>query len=305
MRSPTSFSKPSRNPVQNSNNSLSASIELVKGAVAVGEMLPVAGSFVKSLAGTAVVFLENLERFEKNKEDVQVLARDITDVVIIVRDAGINISAESESAEYAADLKNSCAEFQKFLSDLTTQVIDIERTEQGFWRNIKKLLTSRDVQEKIKSYRQVMEGARLNLLLSLNLKSVASTFRIDHGVAALQSSQTDLATITRDIQRVTARSSADNKFHSLIYGDIQCRDTWSTKKIYGMVDGDLIQVGEVIKYAADVSTSNRVFVVKEYSGDAGLLEWERDFHVHSTAPRHQNLRQLYGSGILVCIRQFI
>ncbi|SJL18691.1 uncharacterized protein ARMOST_22290 [Armillaria ostoyae] len=246
-------------------------MELVKGAVAVGEMLPVAGSFVKGLAGAAVVFLENLERFEKNKEDVQVLARDITEVVIIVRDAGIKISAEPESLEYVADLKNACAEFQKFLSDLTTQVIDIERSNLGLWKDIKKLLTSRDVQEKINRYRQVMEGTRSNLLLSLNLISSTSISRITHGVAALQSSQTDLTTITSDIQRhIIARSSADNKFHSLVYGDIQCRDTWSTQKIHRVVDGDLIQVGEVIKYAADVSTSSRVFVVKEYSGSAGL-----------------------------------
>ncbi|KAK0432610.1 hypothetical protein EV421DRAFT_2000351, partial [Armillaria borealis] len=285
MRSPTSSSKQSKKPIPNSNSSLSASIELVKGAVAVGEMLPVAGSFVKGLAGAAVVFLENLERFEKNKEDVQVLARDITEVVIIVRDAGIKISAEPESLEYMADLKNACAEFQKFLSDLTTQVIDIERSNLGLWKDIKKLLTSRDVQEKVNRYRQVMEGTRSNLLLSLNLISSTSISRITHGVAALQSSQTDLTTITSDIQRhIKARSSADNK----------CRDTWSTQKIHRVVDGDLIQVGEAIKYAADVSTSSRVFVVKEYSGSAGLQEWERDFHVHSTAPRHPNLRQLYG-----------
>ncbi|KAK0224509.1 hypothetical protein EDD85DRAFT_243389 [Armillaria nabsnona] len=103
-------------------------------------MLPVAGSFVKGLAGAAVVFLENLERLEKNKEDAQVLARDITEVVVIVRDVGINAFAESESAEYAAEFKNACSEFQKFLSDLTTKVIDIERADHGLWRNIKKTL---------------------------------------------------------------------------------------------------------------------------------------------------------------------
>ncbi|KAK0215148.1 hypothetical protein IW262DRAFT_1405345 [Armillaria fumosa] len=163
MRNPTSSSKHSKKPTHNSNNSLSASIELLKGAVMVGETLPVAGNFVKWLAGAAIVFLENLEQLKKNKDEVQVLARNITEVVIIVRDAVIKMSGEPESIEYMEDLKTACLEFQKFLSDLTTQVIDIERNNVGFWKDIKKLLASRDIQEKINGYRQVMEGARSNL----------------------------------------------------------------------------------------------------------------------------------------------
>ncbi|KAK0475686.1 hypothetical protein EDD18DRAFT_753143 [Armillaria luteobubalina] len=295
MRNPTSSLKHNKKPSKISNNSLSASIELLKGAVAVGETLPVAGNFVKGLAGAAVVFLENLERLEKNKDDIQVLAREITEVVIIVRDAAIKMSGEPESIKYVEDLKIACLEFQKFLSDLTTQVIDIERNNVGSWKDIRKLLASRDVQEKINGYRRVMEGARSNLLLSLNLISSTSMTHVLHGVASLQSSQTDLTTIACDIQRdIRARPSTDDKFHNLVYGDIRCRDMWWTNGVYRVVDNKIIEMGQVSNYAADVSTSNRVFVIKEYSGSAGLQKWERDFQVHRTAPRHPNLRQLYG-----------
>ncbi|KAK0452840.1 uncharacterized protein EV420DRAFT_1558617 [Desarmillaria tabescens] len=140
-------------------------------------MLPIAGSFVKGLAGVAVVFLDNLERLAKNKEDIQVLARDITDVAIIVRDASIKISAEPRGIEDVADLKNACSEFQKFLSDLTTKVIDIERSNYSLWKDIKKFLTSRDIKEMINGHRQVMEGARSNLLLVTSLYERARPLR--------------------------------------------------------------------------------------------------------------------------------
>ncbi|KAK0452841.1 uncharacterized protein EV420DRAFT_1482136 [Desarmillaria tabescens] len=79
-----------------------------------------------------------------------------------------------------------------------------------------------------------------------------------------------------------------------MYGDIQCRENWSKKSLIGQIEQGPIHMGEILKYVADVSTSNRVMVVKEYSGSAGLLQWKTDFDLHSKAPRHPNFRQLYG-----------
>ncbi len=44
---------------------------------------------------------------------MQVLAEDIRDIVIIIRDAGIEISETPESIKYAEGLQNTCLKFEK------------------------------------------------------------------------------------------------------------------------------------------------------------------------------------------------
>ncbi|KAG7443867.1 uncharacterized protein BT62DRAFT_934456 [Guyanagaster necrorhizus] len=295
-------------PSGNSNDATTASLELAKVIVAVGEMVPLVGGFFKGLGGVAVVFLTNLELFQKNKEDVQDLAKDITDILIIVRDAGIKISAVPEGVTYIEDLRKACLEFQEFLSSLTTQVRDIDRGRRGPWKGIRQFITSRNVKGEIDGHRQAMEIAKSNLMLSLTLKSNASISQINHGISSLQTLQTDLMTVTHDIQRDVSHMRANTrnllvnkKFHSLLYGDIQLREIRAKNDFSELYTR---RTGEVVTFVADVSTSNSAMVVKEYSGDLGLVAWRKQLEIHSLAERHPNLRQLYGvvqSGPTPCL----
>ncbi|KAK0188303.1 hypothetical protein F5146DRAFT_1139820 [Armillaria mellea] len=85
MNEPTSSSKTAKKPSGNSKDAITASVEAAKVVVAFGEMVPLVGGFVKGLGGVALVLLTNLEQFVKNKEDVDELAKDIIDVLIIAR----------------------------------------------------------------------------------------------------------------------------------------------------------------------------------------------------------------------------
>ncbi|KAK0224503.1 hypothetical protein EDD85DRAFT_859483 [Armillaria nabsnona] len=304
MNKRTSSSKTAKKRPGNSKDAITASAEVAKLTVAVGEMVPLVGGFVKGLGGVALVLLTNLEQFEKNKEDVEELAKDIIDVLIIARDAGIKVSAVPDGHEGVTDiedLRKACLEFQEFLGDLTTQVIDMNRSQKGPWKNIKQFITSRNVKEEISGHRQAMEAAKSKLLLSLTLSSNASISHVKHGITSLQYSQTDLITMASDIQRDVSDIRANtrgtvinNKFHNLLYADIQLREIWTQDDLIGSVDNPTRRTGEVIKFTADVATSSRVMVVKEYSGDVGLAEWKKQLEIHSLAGRHPNLRQLYG-----------
>ncbi|KAG7442000.1 uncharacterized protein BT62DRAFT_936653 [Guyanagaster necrorhizus] len=306
MKKPTS--KTTTTPSGNSNDAITASLELAKVFVDVGAMVPLVGGFFRGLGGVAVGFLTTLELYQKNKEDVEDLAKDIIDILIIVRDACIKISAVPEGVTYIEDLRKACLEFQEFLSNLTTQVLDIDRSRRGPWKGIRQFITSRNVKEEIDGHRQAMETAKSNLMLSLTLKSNASISQINHGISSLQTSQTDLMTVTHDIQRDVSHIRANtrnllvnNKFHSLRYGDIQLREIWTKNNFRELYTR---RKGEVVTFVADVSTSNRVMVVKEYSGDLGLVEWKKQLDIHSVAKRHPNLRQLYGvvqSGSTPCL----
>ncbi|KAK0202290.1 hypothetical protein DFS33DRAFT_882406 [Desarmillaria ectypa] len=298
MNKPTFSTKTAKRCTENSNDAITASVELVKMIVAVGEMLPVVGGFVKGLGGVATVILTNLGQLEKNKEDVEELAKDITDILIIVRDAVIVISAEPEGIAYSEDLRKACLEFQECLSNLTTQVRDISRSQDGPRKSIKHFLTSRNVKEEINGHRQSMEAARSKLLLSLTLSSNASVSHMKHGITSLRSLQTDLMTVTGGIQRDishiksnTRKAVVNNKFHNLLHGDIQIRELLSHRKV---AENNSRRTGEIIKFTADVSTSGRIMVVKEYSGSLGLLAWKQQLDIHTQFGRHPNLRQLYG-----------
>ncbi|PBK64336.1 hypothetical protein ARMSODRAFT_470434 [Armillaria solidipes] len=304
MNKPTSSSKTAKKRSGNSGGAITASAEVAKLAVAVGEMVPLVGGFVKGLGGVALVLLTNLEQFEKNKEDVEELAKDIIDVLIIARDVGIKVSTVADGHEGVTDiedLRKACSEFQEFLGDLTTQVIDMNRSQKGPWKNIKQFITSRNVKEEINGHRQTMEAAKSKLLLSLTLRSNASISHVKHGITSLRYSQTDLITMASDIQRDVSHIRANtrgtvinNKFHNLLYADIQLREIWTQDDLIGSVDNPTRRTGEVIKFTADVATSSRVMVVKEYSGDLGLAAWKKQLEIHSLAGRHPNLRQLYG-----------
>ncbi|PBK87151.1 hypothetical protein ARMGADRAFT_1085916 [Armillaria gallica] len=304
MNKPTYSSKTVKKRSGNSKDAITASAEAAKLAVAVGEMVPLVGGFVKGLGGVALVLLTNLEQSEKNKEDVEELAKDIIDVLIIARDAGIKVSTVPDGHEGVTDiedLRKACLEFQEFLGDLTTQVIDMNRSQKGPWKSIRQFTTSRNVKEKISGHRQAMEAAKSKLLLSLTLSSNASISHVKHGITSLQYSQTDLIAMASDIQRDVSHIRANtrgtvinNKFHNLLYADIQLREIWTQDDLIGSVDNPTRRTGEVIKFTADVATSSRVMVVKEYSGDLGLEAWKEQLEIHNLAGRHPNLRQLYG-----------
>ncbi|KAK0458304.1 uncharacterized protein EV420DRAFT_1643174 [Desarmillaria tabescens] len=116
-----------------------ASIQIANIVKGLGQMVPVVGSFVKGVAETAVVLLESLEfgkQFQNNEEDMQDLTNEIIDIVIIVRDTGIQISAMPESIKYAAGLQTACLKFQESLCELLKQVNEITRNTCGVRRNI-------------------------------------------------------------------------------------------------------------------------------------------------------------------------
>ncbi len=55
------------------------------------------------------------QEFENNREDIADLAEEIRDIVIIIRDAGIEISETPESIKYADGLQKTCLKFQELL----------------------------------------------------------------------------------------------------------------------------------------------------------------------------------------------
>ncbi|KAK0452835.1 uncharacterized protein EV420DRAFT_682940 [Desarmillaria tabescens] len=298
MNEPMSSTKKSKQRSENSKDAITVAIEFAKVTVALGDMVPVVGGFLKGLGGVALVFLPHLERYGTNKEDAEELAKDITDVLVIVRDAVIELSAVPEGITYAEDLRKSCLEFQEFLSSLTTEVRDIYRSQRGTWKSIKRFPTSQSVRDAINGHRQTMEAAKSNLLLSLSLNSNASVSHMKHGIASLQSMQTDLVNVAggiqRDISHITAntrKTVVNNKFHNLLHSDIQIREMWSHREV---IDNSSRRIGEVIKFTADVSTLGRIMVVKEYSGSLGLVAWKQQLDIHTQVGRHPNLRQLYG-----------
>ncbi len=61
MNKPTSSSKTAKKRSGNSKDAITAPAEVAKLAVAVGEMVPLVGGFVKGLGGVALVLLTNLE----------------------------------------------------------------------------------------------------------------------------------------------------------------------------------------------------------------------------------------------------
>ncbi|KAK0466666.1 hypothetical protein IW261DRAFT_1520518 [Armillaria novae-zelandiae] len=303
MNAPTSSFKTVKKSSGNSKDAITASAEVAKVIVAVGEMVPLVGGFVKGLGGVALVLLTNLEQFCKNKEDVEELAKDIIDILTIARDAGINVSIAPDGHENTTDfedLRKACLKFQEFLSDLTIKVVEMNRSEKGPWQGIKQFITSRNIQEEITGHRQSMEAAKSKLLLSLSLNSNASISHVKHGISSLQYSQMDLFTVASDIQRDVSHIRANypgtvinNKFHNLRYADIQLREVCPQDDLYGSIDNPTRRTS-VIKFTADVATLSRVMVVKEYSGDLGLMAWKSQLEIHGLAGRHPNLRQLYG-----------
>ncbi|SJL12695.1 uncharacterized protein ARMOST_16126 [Armillaria ostoyae] len=154
------------------SRNVAASIRMAEIFKAIGEMVPVAGSFIKGIAETAKLLLEDMEQFKTNKEDIEALASEIIDIVKVIRDAGIQVSALPEGMKYAAGLQTACLEFQElFLSDLSMQLNEMKRNKGGIRGRVVDFLASRDVKEGIKRQRELVDKARdsfsMQLLLSL------------------------------------------------------------------------------------------------------------------------------------------
>ncbi|KAK0438732.1 uncharacterized protein EV420DRAFT_1753140 [Desarmillaria tabescens] len=173
---------------------VAVSIQIAEIITSVGQMVPVAGPFIKGIAETAKLLLDDMEKFKTNSEDMEHLADDILDIVRIIRDAGMQVSAMPEGVRYAVDLRAACLDFQEFLIDISTQLNEMRRNKGGVQRKILDFFASRDIREDISCHRRVVDNARANFQtqLLLNLFQVAvnsdtTISRMNEQISVLQS----------------------------------------------------------------------------------------------------------------------
>ncbi|KAK0209694.1 hypothetical protein IW262DRAFT_506493 [Armillaria fumosa] len=201
------------------SRAIPASIQIANIVKGLGDMVPVVGGLVKGVAETAGVLFENLEQSKNNKEDMQDLADEIIEIVKIINDAGIQASATPEGIKYTSSLQTACLEFQEYLSDVLTQVNEMNRSKSGIRRKVVDILASRDIKEDIARHRKAVNDARKNFdtQLSLNVLQVSmktlqvvtsntgTMSRIDERLPSLQS--TPATTIPAKVSTNITQSS--------------------------------------------------------------------------------------------------
>ncbi|KAJ7703681.1 hypothetical protein B0H17DRAFT_1194168 [Mycena rosella] len=140
-----------------------------KAITAGAESLPF--PYVKGVFGTAVFFLETVERLQKNRENMKELCADTMEIITIVRD---RILAHTDTA--AIQFKAQCEELESFLTDLVEAVTSRQRRPRGFSAVGKEILKSGNTTDKIVRWCNRLRDVRSNFML---MTTMDTNFKVD------------------------------------------------------------------------------------------------------------------------------
>ncbi|KAJ7703642.1 P-loop containing nucleoside triphosphate hydrolase protein [Mycena rosella] len=164
-----SLFRPLRLSASDSSDWLTTMIFNAKAITAGAESLPF--PYVKGIFGTAVFFLETVERLQKNRESMKELCADTMEIITIVRD---RISAHTDTA--AIQFKAQCEELESFLTDLVEAVTSRQKRPRGFSAVGKEVLKSGNTTDKIARWCNRLRDVRSNFML---MATMDTNFKVD------------------------------------------------------------------------------------------------------------------------------
>ncbi|KAK0229587.1 hypothetical protein EDD85DRAFT_794072 [Armillaria nabsnona] len=181
-----------------------ASIQIANIVKGLGNMVPIIGGFVRDALW---------RQSKNNKEDMQDLADEIIEIVKIINEAGIQASAMPKGIKYTSSLQTACLEFQEYLSNVLTQVNEINHNKGGIQGKVLDVLASRDIKEDIGRHRKATQLSLNMLQVSLKTLQIVTSntgtiSRIDEQLLSLQ------LTLNMTVLSKIATSNTQSPFNS-------------------------------------------------------------------------------------------
>ncbi|KAJ6523856.1 hypothetical protein B0H19DRAFT_1386313, partial [Mycena capillaripes] len=140
---------------------LAPSILTVKTVTAAAECLPF--PYVKSVFGVVVVLLETVEKVKRNRDDLQSLCVNITEIAMILKD---QLSLRGNTA--ALELKGLCEELESFLQTVLVAIkkMELQGESRGFRAHLKEFVKSSSITDEIVGYEKKIQAfvSRIKLM---------------------------------------------------------------------------------------------------------------------------------------------
>ncbi|KAJ7678381.1 hypothetical protein B0H17DRAFT_109612 [Mycena rosella] len=120
--------------------------------------------YIKGAFGTAVIFLETVEKVKKNREDWKDLCEITTNIISIVQNE-IQVQGDSGASRF----KKLCEDLEKFLSEVQDRVQLLQKEPKGFRERFKEVVKLRSTADEISKYGKRINELRLNFVLATTM----------------------------------------------------------------------------------------------------------------------------------------
>ncbi|KAK0239397.1 hypothetical protein EDD85DRAFT_949250 [Armillaria nabsnona] len=279
-------------------------LQTVKLIAAAGEIAPF--PFIKGVALCAVVILENIQKAENNRSDMQELAKSIVSTLVAVRDIVIEHGPTS-----ASHFQNICVEFQDYMTELLSK-LDNERRSRG----IRRILKAKKISDDISAYRQRVQAIKEDFLIRTTTMArlVLSDFqdqvntRLGALAGAMEATERNVTSVIKDNIK-EARTSGDLQSEKLQMTLCDFRQRGLYKGVVrDLIPGDIYLKASIPRICHNGSRSDfdeyhavindRPKIVRVFRAQADQQERvmqrfqkEVDRRLHL---RHPNISQLFG-----------
>ncbi|KAJ7808613.1 hypothetical protein B0H14DRAFT_2869413 [Mycena olivaceomarginata] len=224
---------------------------------------------VRGAFAAVVIFLETVEKIQRNREDLKDLCASTLEIILIVREE-IKARGETATIPFTTLLEN-------FISFLQFLQIGLERLLQrrpGFRSRFQEIFCAARISEEIRRYRTRINELRSNFLLM-------TTINTNLNVIGMQN---NMVTPHSPVRRTD--------FRDVALGDINL--------LYEAPMGSKLH--KIKMFVARISGEQSTMTVAKYEG--GNDRWRRDLEVYSNL-RHPNVWQLFGISTAPALRALI
>ncbi|KAJ7654231.1 hypothetical protein B0H17DRAFT_1100167, partial [Mycena rosella] len=121
--------------------------------------------YIKGAFGTAVIFLETVEKVKKNREDWKDLCEITVNIITTVRN---QIQAQGDSG--ASRFKKLCKDLEKFLLEVHDRVKLLQQERKGFRGRFKEVVKLRSTADEISKYGNRIRELRSNFMLAATME---------------------------------------------------------------------------------------------------------------------------------------
>ncbi|KAJ7654227.1 hypothetical protein B0H17DRAFT_1214439 [Mycena rosella] len=170
MASPSAAASSSSTTSATPNTSSSSSADWLEISLLTARTITAAAEcapfpYIKGAFGTAVIFLETVEKVKKNREDWKDLCEITTNIITIVRN---QIREQGDSG--ATRFKELCEDLEKFLSEVHDTVQLLQKEPKGFRGRFKEVVKLRSTADEISKYGNRIRELRLNFMLAATME---------------------------------------------------------------------------------------------------------------------------------------
>ncbi|KAJ7349913.1 hypothetical protein DFH08DRAFT_126110 [Mycena albidolilacea] len=228
----------------------------VKTIAAGAEFIPL--PYIRAAFGTVVIFLETVDKMNKNRDDLRDLCAGVVEILLLLRDE-ILIRGQVAGVRFIG----LCEDFISFLRLVQTELEKLVRSRTGFRGRIKELLRTTSVADQIDRYRTRINDLRSNFIL-----------------AGIIDTNVNVASIQKTVSANQETCPIAQQFCPIKMGDINLLyETAMSSTVY-----------KVKVFTARVSGEPSLMTVAKYEDDE---KWKSDLELYSRL-KHPNVRQLFG-----------